>query len=361
MVSNYEPDVGPDGSVRVPGYSAAALVAQALEAARDATDSQDRDDEVWGLLVQAAADGPGALSLGTGLLASTDPISRATGCALLGRASEVHEEVREEAATALLALASTETDDDVLWSLARALGDTQDHRAVSVLLALAEDDDPDIRGRVAQSLAWVATGDFYGREIDALIRLTRDPDPQVRNWATFGLGSVAEVDTRAVRDALWDRTGDDLRDAREEAIHGLARRHDPRATALVIELLEAQEGARVNTFHAAASLGDPALLRYLENYDPSDPGVAEALLECDPASRARRDDFAIALLDRLSGRLPEMNIALLCDRFDIGLRLQVTDAGQADDWAIGGLFERAGGDPEHAAELIAADLTAGAD
>jgi HEAT repeat protein len=328
------------------------LVTRAVEVARTVTGPQEYEG-VWQILHRAAADGPASLPAGIRLLGSSDPVARSVGCDLLGCASDLHESVRVDAASALLALASSETDVDVNWSIACALGRTADERAVPALVALAEHPDSDVRRQVAQALPSVATGYLEGAEIGALIRLTGDPDSEVRNWATFGLGSQTDVDTSAVRQALWARVGDDNGDAHEEAVFGLARRRDPRAASLLIELLDAEEGLHTWGFDAAACLRDPVLLPHLIDYDPTDRGVAIVLLECDPAARAERDEFAAALFDTLHDRIQTVEFTLFSTCTEPGLTLETTLSGRTHSWSVDALIETAGGDPERAADLIA--------
>jgi hypothetical protein len=192
-----------------------------------------------------------------------------------------------------------------------------------------------------------------------MIRLMEDPDPEVRNWATFGLGFLMDVDTVAVRAALWARTGDDDGEVRAEGVRGLARRHDRRAVPLLAALLDEVNGAHVHTFQAAQILGAAELLPHLLHYDPADPGVADALSECDPEVRSRRDAFAATVLDAVHRELPGADVALYADWFEPGLILDVTVGSAAYRWSVEALQARAGGEPEQAAQLVAADLTAG--
>ena len=63
----------------------------------------------------------------------------------------------------------------------------------------------------------------------ALIELSADEASGVRDWATFALGTLAEDDGDALRDALAARLDDPDEDTRLEAVHGLALRGDARA------------------------------------------------------------------------------------------------------------------------------------
>ncbi|MFE2289524.1 HEAT repeat domain-containing protein [Streptomyces sp. NPDC059443] len=259
-------------------------VAELVGQARVAAVSEDWDG-YEALLWRAGGDGPGALATGLGLIRSGDPVEREMGCDLLRNASDRNEAVRAETAAALVALAERETEGRVLLVLARAVEMTYDPRVLPVLVVLAGHPDAEVRRQVACAFPGVLTGSPDGPDIHALIALTRDQDPEVRNWATFTLGSQAEADGPAIRDALWERTIDEYADAREEAIHGLALRRDPRAVPLLMELLENPEGAHVLTFRAAEVLGAPELLPALLEYEADGVGVAAAVAACDPGLR----------------------------------------------------------------------------
>jgi HEAT repeat protein len=69
-----------------------------------------------------------------------------------------------------------------------------------------------------------------------LIQLSADPDAEVRDWATFALGAWLDDDA-SVDDALAARLDDPDEETRGEAIHGLARRNDPRVIPALIAAL----------------------------------------------------------------------------------------------------------------------------
>jgi HEAT repeat protein len=335
---------------------AEALLARAVEVVQDATCGEDYQ-AVWPLLAQIAQDGELALGRGRDMLRSGDPAVRGTGCDLLGMAADLHEGLRAAAATALLELGEHEAEADVLWSVANALGSTADPRAVPLLVTLAGHEDPDVRFQVARALPAVWAGDAQAAEVAALIGLTADPDAEVRNWAAFGLGTqLAGADTPQIRAALWDRVGDRDADTREEAVCGLARRRDRGVVGLLAGLLSDQDGAHVLVFRAAAVLGAAEMVPALRDYDPGDPGIAEALAECDPAARDAGDEFAWALLCQLSQQAGHLDAALSARRDEPGSCLQVAAAGQLLSWSASALMERASGDPRTGARLVLADL-----
>ncbi|MBT2472751.1 HEAT repeat domain-containing protein [Streptomyces sp. ISL-66] len=312
-------------------------------------------DEYRVLLGRAGADGVGALRGGLELIGSGGVFEREVGCDLLGEASERHEAVRGETAGALAALAERETERCVLRSLARAIGSTGDARAVPVLVALAGHPDAGVRQEVASSFTGVITGRPDGADVRALTALTRDEDPEVRSWATFVLGFQAEVDGPAIRAALWERTADDHADAREEGIRGLARRHDPRAVPLLVELLGNPQGAHVHTFAAAQIMGVPELLPSLLAYEPDAAGVTAAVRACDPVARAHLEASAGELISALYRLRPRLDAALYRELFGPDLTLGLFGTAGSSSYDVEALLARADGDPSRAAQLVMRD------
>jgi HEAT repeat protein len=105
------------------------------------------------------------------------------------------------------------------------------------------------------------------RAVDALLNLARDPDDGVRDWATFSLGSMHEVDTPEIRDLLWRNLQDADPDVRGEAIVGLAARGDPRAADYLLTRLG--EDCRVYELMAAEKLASRGLLPALQALQPT--------------------------------------------------------------------------------------------
>jgi HEAT repeat protein len=108
---------------------------------------------------------------------------------------------------------------------------------MSALIPLRGNSDPDVR--------WAVANGMHGSErkdsIAALIQLMDDPDDNVRDWATFGLGTQCDVDSAEIRDALRKRLDDGYKEARDEAVWGLAQRKDPRGLKMLIDRLSADE------------------------------------------------------------------------------------------------------------------------
>jgi hypothetical protein len=172
---------------------------------------------------------------------------------------------------------------DVAWSFARALGCVAQPAVIPALAHLASHLDPDVRYQVTQGLPGCVDEDDETTSRDAmavLIALTRDRDRKVRDWATFGLAIQMDVDGHDVRDALVARLEDEG-DTADEALCGLARRHDRRALAIVRERLRRDFVGKL-VFEAAGLLADPSLLDELRTW-PLDDDVTAAINACDPA------------------------------------------------------------------------------
>jgi HEAT repeat protein len=74
----------------------------------------------------------------------------------------------------------------------------------------------------------------------------QDVDSDVRDWATFGLGVLGDLDSNEIRDALCQRMTDPDEDVREESLVGLSKRKDPRALPqLIVELNQPDVSDRV--------------------------------------------------------------------------------------------------------------------
>jgi HEAT repeat protein len=117
-----------------------------------------------------------------------------------------------------------------------AIGWLRDLRGVDMVLPYLDHPDSGIRYRVTHALAALHEDQ---RSIGGLIHLTTDSSVEVRDWATFGLGSMTEQDTPAIRRALVARLDDCDDIVRGEALVGLANRQDERVLEPLRQALEA--------------------------------------------------------------------------------------------------------------------------
>lgn len=174
------------------------------------------------------------------------------------------------------------------------LHDTDDDVVISALFALSHlraGPTPEIAmfaGHASNSVREAAAYALGGRDeptaLAALQLLTSDTDTDVRNWATFGLGSLCESDSTEIRDALAARLADDDFEIRGEAIVGLARRHDARATeAIAAEL--AREEVSVLAIEAAELMPSKRFVPRLRALfdSQSDDATLCALRNCEAA------------------------------------------------------------------------------
>jgi HEAT repeat protein len=68
-----------------------------------------------------------------------------------------------------------------------------------------------------------------------------DKDSEVRDWATFGLGVLGNLDSKKIREALFQNLSDSDEDVREEAMVGLAKRKDLRSLPELTKALQTEE------------------------------------------------------------------------------------------------------------------------
>ncbi|TDR87187.1 HEAT repeat protein [Enterovirga rhinocerotis] len=195
----------------------------------------------------------------------TDPLKRRVGAhvlAQLGHSKPGFEPVFvEERLAGLIGLLEAERDGrrdpGVLAAVCTAFGHLPDIRAIPSLLALMSHRDPNVRSGVVHGLS----GHEDDAAIEGLIALSEDPADRVRDWATFELGQVIEMDTPTIRAALHARLDDACHDVRNEAIEGLARRGDRSVLPFLIRELEA--GVALPLLDAATMLATPELCEAL--------------------------------------------------------------------------------------------------
>ncbi len=107
----------------------------------------------------------------------------------------------------------------------------------------------------------------------------------MRDWATFGLGSLTDVDTPELQDALLARMSEDDDEIRGEALIGLARCRHPDALGLVRDELN-RPFAGGWSIEAAELLADGSLYLALQ-------AVWESLAAEDKAHFSRGFDAAL--------------------------------------------------------------------
>jgi len=173
---------------------------------------------------------------------SQEPLRRARGAdvlAQIGRTAEHHSNnFSDESFAVVSAMLTRETEALPLLAAIHALGHIGDPRAIRVVVQYRSHADADVRFAVACALGNFANDSLAA---ESLIQLTNDMDADVRDWATFGIGSLSKLDTPELREALVRNLDDPFKDARQEAIVGLATRRDSRVLPALIAALESPD------------------------------------------------------------------------------------------------------------------------
>ncbi len=264
-----------------------------VEAYRQSLDSDDDDDDRISLAVVHYRGGQTEFDLGCYYAASQDALDRVTGADVLAELGWGVDAFHDESLEVVLRLVG-DPDERVIVAAAYALGHRRSARGIPVVLPLICHPNAEVRYAVVHAL----TGQEEGAALAGLIVLAGDADRDVRNWAAFGLGTMSDMDTPEIRDALARLLDEPDAEIRGEALIGLAKRHDPRAApALLRELAGPFHGNWC--LEAAELMGRPELLPLLLK-------LRKKLCPKDRASFSKDLARAIAACSRLihPGALP---------------------------------------------------------
>ncbi len=234
------------------------IIQLALTAPEENDDGDDRWDFIGLLRYRGSRD---VLDRAIALTASGNSEERTIGIQILGQLGIPERTFPDECLTTLVELLNDELDPLILQNIGIALGHLNDPRAIEPQLRFCLHPDWEVRYGVVLSL----NGHDDERAIAALIKLSADAHPQVRNWATFGLGSVIETDTPAIRAALYQRflledsADEATAEIYGEALVGLASRQDERILPKLIQELMSDD-VGVLAIASAEKLANPQLL-----------------------------------------------------------------------------------------------------
>jgi hypothetical protein len=191
--------------------------------------------------------------------------------------SEADAEVVESAIDALRRMAANDSDEHMVAD------------ARNLLLAHSGSAASAVRLAVAQGLPWCMGDPPDDRVVTGLIRLTHDPVDDIRDWATFGLAEMADVDSTEVRAAFKERLTDEHEDTRAEATVGLALRGDDVVKAPLLTELASDRVGRL-AVHSAGLLADddflPLLVALRDWWDVDIELLEKSIRRCDPEQRA---------------------------------------------------------------------------
>lgn len=188
------------------------------------------------------------------LCQSQNAKERILGVNILGQLGIPDRLFIDESLAILFTLLEKEQDADVLSSIGVALGHIGDIRAVKLLVNIKNHPNEEVRFGVVFGLL----GHAEKLAINALIELSSDEDEEVRNWATFGLGSLIEIDSNEIREALFNRISENNSEIRGEAFLGLAKRGDKRIVEPLLQELCSEEVGTL-AVEAAKEIKDPSL------------------------------------------------------------------------------------------------------
>jgi HEAT repeat protein len=160
----------------------------------------------------------------TGLCNDSNVNGRILAANTLGQGNVGIQQLTEECTRVLLGLLAGEKNSEVILSIGQSLGHLRASAGVSPLSNLRGHPEAIVRLAVVFGLLCQEAP----QAIDTLIELSSDSDRDVRDWATMGLGSMIEIDTPEIRDALANRLSEIDSEIRGEAIVGLAERGDMR-------------------------------------------------------------------------------------------------------------------------------------
>jgi HEAT repeat protein len=187
---------------------------------------------------------------------SPAPRERARGLdvlAQLGAGRPLSERPRFEESVAISTEHLRDADERVVHSAAWALAHLGGEAAITALIQVRHSSDPDVRWAVANGL----NGSERADAIATIVELMDDPNDTVRDWATFALGTQCKADSNEIRDALRKRLNDSYKNARDEAVWGLAQHKDPQGLKILIDRLSADEWMAGDEMAAAETLEVP--------------------------------------------------------------------------------------------------------
>ena len=226
--------------------------------------SDDEDDAYWDSVRELRKRGTHELFQRAAELCSVpDARSRELGLDILAQLGSDAERPFLEDVIRIATPLANDSDAIVRRSAISALGHQWDVRSLATLLQHQFDADANVRWAVAQAIPTVVSSPPEPSAVAALVTLMRDEDSDVRDWATFGIGSLLDVDGNEIRQALTERLDDPDGDTAGEALVGLARRGDLGIVDRVNALLANPKIGNLMV-EAAGELADPRLIPALE-------------------------------------------------------------------------------------------------
>lgn len=220
------------------------------------------DDSYWACVHELQSRGsPEVFHESVRLCGLNEVKRKILGIDVLAQPGALDNPFKEKSLSLLHSILNTDSRASVLHSTLVAISHLQeieDSRGMRRIRELANDPDEHIRtGAVA-----VFLGRTDSRSISTMIKLSGDSLSEVRDWATFGLGTLIDINTSAIRNALASRLQDPDDETRCEAILGLAIRKDSRVREPLRKELN-KKNVWSLAVEAAKEYGDSSLLNLL--------------------------------------------------------------------------------------------------
>lgn len=198
------------------------------------------------------------------LLTQSDQVKeRIIGVDVLAQLGNSKQNYRTKAVPIFFQLLEKEKNIQAIQSILSAISHNNQllsEKQVVKLISLRHHRYSDVRFNLTLALGGVE----HAKAIKTMIELSSDKHPVVRDYATFGLASLTELDTPAIRKALWARLNDHKSLAREEAILGLAIRKDADIKPILIQDLEKIDNHGSILLESIQQLGDKSFIPLLE-------------------------------------------------------------------------------------------------
>jgi HEAT repeat protein len=188
--------------------------------------------------------------------ASQEPLVRARGLDILAQIGKTADHPAnafpEESFSIVTSVLGDEQEIQPLDSAIAALGHLDNPAGIPLIIQYKSHPHSSVRFSVACAL-----GSFPNdsRSAGCLLLLLEDADEEVRDWATFGLGVLGDLDSSDIRDALLQRLSNSNEDVGNEAIAALGKRRDQRVLPSLLAALE-QPPVAVPVIEAACGMLD---------------------------------------------------------------------------------------------------------